>query len=128
MSQPWGIFLFAPGKASIGFFILRIMGPNAKYRKWLLYFLIAMIFIVNSIGCIITLVQCDPPRALWTPGLPAKCWKPTVQLHYNYFLAGEYLLDMFTFLILNRSSVEHYDRRCLGPPTYHNILEHEHEH
>ncbi|CAG8953110.1 hypothetical protein HYFRA_00003307 [Hymenoscyphus fraxineus] len=88
ISQPWGIFLFAPGKASVAFLILRIMGPKTVWRKWLLYFLIVMIFLVNSMGCIITFIQCDPPRALWTPGIPSTCWNPLVQARYNYFLAA----------------------------------------
>lgn len=89
ISQPWGIFLFAPGKAAVAILILRIMGPNSFWRKWILYFLIVTIFIINSLGCIITFAQCDPPRALWTPGLPAKCWNPLVQEHFNFFLAGK---------------------------------------
>ena len=88
ISQPWGIFLFATGKASVAILLLRIIGPNTLWRKWILYGVIASVFIVNSLGCIFTFVQCNPPRALWTPGLPAKCWNPNVQAHFNYFLAG----------------------------------------
>ncbi|TVY88369.1 hypothetical protein LAWI1_G008055 [Lachnellula willkommii] len=36
ISQPWGVFLFAPGKAAVAFLILRIMGPNTFWRKWFL--------------------------------------------------------------------------------------------
>ena len=90
VSQPWGIFLFATGKASVAILVLRIMGPNTFWRKWILYTVIGSVFVVNSLGCIFTFAQCDPPRALWTPGLPARCWDPTVQTHFNFFLAGKY--------------------------------------
>ena len=88
ISQPWGIFLFATGKTSVAILVLRIMGRTNFSRSWILYAVIVSVFIVNSLGCIFTFVQCDPPRALWTPDLPAHCWNPNVQEHYNYFLAG----------------------------------------
>lgn len=89
MSQPWGIFLFATGKSAVAILILRILGPTAFWRRLILYFFIVTIFIVNSLGCIFNFVQCNPPRALWTPGLPAECWKPSVQEHYDFFVAGK---------------------------------------
>ncbi|KAK0702006.1 hypothetical protein B0T26DRAFT_744917 [Lasiosphaeria miniovina] len=88
ISQPWAIFCFATGKASVAFLTLRFIGRNTFWRKWILYYIIVTIFIANGLGCIITFVQCDPPRALWTPDIPAKCWDPSVQLHYNYFLSA----------------------------------------
>lgn len=88
ISQPWGIFLFATGKSSVAILILRIIGKTKSSRTWILYAAIVSIFIVNSLGCIFTFVQCDPPKALWTPGLPAHCWNPDVQEHYNFFMAG----------------------------------------
>jgi hypothetical protein len=91
ISQPWAIFLFATGKASVAILILRFMSRNTVWRRALLYFIIGTIFIVNSLGCIFTFVQCDPPRALWNPTIKANCWDPSVQQNYNYFLAGESL-------------------------------------
>lgn len=91
ISQPWAIFLFATGKASVAILILRFMSRNTVWRRALLYFIIVTIFIINSLGCIFTFVQCDPPRALWNPTIKANCWDPSVQQNYNYFLAGESL-------------------------------------
>ncbi|KAM7200827.1 hypothetical protein V8F33_003758 [Rhypophila sp. PSN 637] len=114
LSQPWAIFLFATGKTSVALLTLRIIGGqksanslssggkfalsiNTKsryfWRRTALYFLIVSLFIVCSLGCIFTFVQCNPPRALWTPELLAPigsgtCWDPKVQLHFNYFLAS----------------------------------------
>ncbi|RWA07280.1 hypothetical protein EKO27_g7834 [Xylaria grammica] len=88
ISQPWGIFLFATGKASVASLTLRFVGPNSFWMKFVLYFIMVTIFIINSLGVIFTFVQCNPPRALWTPGLKASCWDPQVQTNFNYFLAA----------------------------------------
>lgn len=88
ISQPTAIFLFVPGKASIAMLTLRFMGRNTVWRRAILYWIIATIFIVNSLGVIFTFVQCDPPRAIWTPGLQSHCWDPKVQEHYNFFVAA----------------------------------------
>lgn len=90
ISQPWGIFLFASCKCAVAMLILRILGPQTYWRRLILYFFIMTIFIVNSLACILTIVQCNPPRALWTPGLPAECWNPSMQLHFNFFEAGRF--------------------------------------
>ncbi|KAK3365414.1 hypothetical protein B0H63DRAFT_112484 [Podospora didyma] len=102
ISQPWAIFTFATGKASVAFLTLRIIGRNTVWRKYMLWFIIATITIVNGLGCIITFVQCDPPRALWTPelALTASCWDPSVQLHYNYFLSAYNILVDIVLAVL----------------------------
>ena len=51
------------------------------------------VLIFNSVDCILTFVQCNPPRALWMPQLiasgEAKCWDSRVQADFAIFLAGE---------------------------------------
>lgn len=110
ISQPWAIFLFATGKASVAILILRFMSRNTVWRRALLYFIIGTIFIINSLGCIFTFVQCDPPRALWNPTIKAKCWDPSVQQNYNYFLAGELLGSFHNYESLLHT--ERNDGRC----------------
>ncbi|KAL7621418.1 hypothetical protein AAE478_008740 [Parahypoxylon ruwenzoriense] len=88
ISQPWAIFLFATGKASVAILILRFVGRNTVWRKYILYFIVVTIFIINSLGCILTFAQCNPPRALWVPGIQASCWDPEIQTNFNYFLAA----------------------------------------
>ncbi|KAK3390661.1 hypothetical protein B0H63DRAFT_121401 [Podospora didyma] len=100
IAQPWAVFSFATGKASVAFLILRFIGRNTVYRKYILYFTIATIFIVNGVGCITIFAQCDPPRALWTPETEAKCWDPIVQLHFNYFQAVWNILADIVLAIL----------------------------
>ncbi|KAI9655764.1 MAG: hypothetical protein M1821_005199 [Bathelium mastoideum] len=91
ITQPWGIFGFGTGKISVALLILRILGPNIFWRKWILYVTMAVVFTTTSLACILTFVQCDPPRALWTPQLVAEhkatCWNPKAQSDYAIFFS-----------------------------------------
>lgn len=95
VTQPWVIFGFATGKISVALLILRIIGPNSFWRRWILYFAMVTVFILNSIDCIITFTQCNPPKALWEPQLvaegKAKCWNPHIQADYAIFLSSTLL-------------------------------------
>lgn len=94
ITQPWVIFGFATGKISVALLILRIIGPKAFWRSWTLYFCMVTVFIFNTVDCIITFTQCNPPKALWTPSLvtsgDAKCWNPHIQSDYAIFLSCEF--------------------------------------
>jgi hypothetical protein len=89
ITQPWCIFGFATGKISVALLILRLIGPNTFWRKWTLYGSMITVFIFNVLACILTFVQCDPPRALWEPQLiatgQAKCWDSRIQSDYAIF-------------------------------------------
>ena len=112
ISQPWGIFLFATGNASVAILLLRIMGRTSFWRRLTMYGVIISVFITNSLGCIFTFVQCNPPRALWTSGLPAHCWNPHVQEHFNYFMAGTDYTPYSSLYLLTSGSME-YTPGCL---------------
>jgi len=103
-TQPWGIFGFATGKISVALLILRIMGPNSVWRKWMLYLSIVSVFIINALGCILTFVQCSPSYALWNPQLvatgQATCWDPKVQSDYAIFLSSWNILIDIVLAIL----------------------------
>ena len=90
ISQVWGIFGFATGKISVALLILRIIGPSSTWRKWILYITMASVFIINALGCIITFVQCDPPRALWAADMSSHCWDPKIQSDYAIFLSSKF--------------------------------------
>lgn len=90
ITQPWCIFGFATGKISVALLLLRIMGTRTKWRKIILYFIMISVFITNSIACIISFAQCNPPKALWNPQLaaiPGTCWEPHVQSDYAIFMS-----------------------------------------
>lgn len=118
ITQPWAIFGFATGKISVALLILRLIGPNTVWRKWILYVSMVSVLIFNSVDCIITFAQCDPPRALWTPELivsgEAKCWDSTVQADYAIFLSGERSLPvasspLIILMLMLMRSLEHHD-------------------
>lgn len=87
--QDVGIFSYVTGKASVGFLILRFLGPKSIWRKWTIWTVMIFTLIVNSINCIITFAQCDPPRALWEHGVTAHCWNPQVQEGFAIFQSSE---------------------------------------
>ena len=83
ISQPFGIMAIGIAKASVACQILRFQSPN-KWRTRVLYFIAWSITLLSVFNCILTFVQCNPPRALWTPELAAigKCWPPQIFTDY----------------------------------------------
>ena len=71
--QAAGIFSFATAKASVGCLILRFLGPKGSWRRWLIWRVMILTFVLNSVNCILTLAQCSPPRALWDHSIKAHC-------------------------------------------------------
>ena len=86
VAQPFGIMALAFAKMSVAFLLLRLIGPNTVWRKRFLYFSIVSTFCFSVICCVLTFVQCDPPRALWEAVPGAKCWNPKAQSDYAIFL------------------------------------------
>jgi hypothetical protein len=82
--QTLGIFAFGSGKVSVGCSILRLLPPSSIWRKWIIWFTIVFTFVFNCLNCILTFTQCDPPKALWQPDVPHKCWDPSIQLKISY--------------------------------------------
>lgn len=85
--QVLGIFSYVTAKASVGYLILRLLPPKSRWRKWIIWSVIILTFIINSLDCIFTFLQCDPPKALWEINTPAHCWNPKVQSDFAIFVA-----------------------------------------
>ncbi|KAL9118844.1 MAG: hypothetical protein Q9187_004601 [Circinaria calcarea] len=83
--QPFGIMALGTSKISVAFLLLRIFGPNTVWRRWFLYVTMVITFLVNALACIISFVQCNPPRALWETVPGARCWDPSSQANYSTF-------------------------------------------
>ena len=93
LAQPCAIFALFTSKASVALLVLRLLGPNEKRYKYLLYFIIVTVFIFNSLGVVFTFVQCTPVEALWNHKIQFTCWDPEVQADYDYFNGGECLFS-----------------------------------
>ena len=74
ITQPFFVANFGVSKLATSLLILRLLGPNSKARKWFLYIIMSFTSVLTICFCIFIYAQCNPPRALWTPGLPARCW------------------------------------------------------
>ncbi|MCJ1266413.1 hypothetical protein MMC22_006298 [Lobaria immixta] len=88
MIQPFGIMALATAKISVAFTMLRIISSVNIWRRRFLYFCMISTFLTCAVGAILTFVQCNPPRALWTFVPGATCWNPRVQSNYAIFSAS----------------------------------------
>ncbi|MCJ1428133.1 hypothetical protein MMC29_006041 [Sticta canariensis] len=80
--------VLATAKISVAFTMLRIISSANVWRKRFLYFCIGSTFLISATAAILTFVQCNPPRALWTFVPGATCWDPRVQSNYSIFTAS----------------------------------------
>ncbi|KZZ87551.1 integral membrane protein [Moelleriella libera RCEF 2490] len=100
ISQPPAIALFATSKTSVGLLQLRLIKLTNAWRRYIIYGVIVTVFVANVIIIIFTFAQCSPARALWTPSLEGKCWKPDVQLHISFFGAALNILADVVLAVL----------------------------
>ncbi|KAI0169838.1 hypothetical protein GGR52DRAFT_592426 [Hypoxylon sp. FL1284] len=81
ISQSCGIAAQTTGKVAVCFLLLRIFGAVSRYRKYLIWWVMALNVVVGSLSIIITYVQCRDPAALWDPDVRARteCWDTGAQ-------------------------------------------------
>ncbi|KAL8687846.1 MAG: hypothetical protein Q9218_006091 [Villophora microphyllina] len=91
MSQPFGALASAVGKSSIGFLMLRIMGPQTVWQKRVIYSQLAVYMIITILDIILIFAQCSPPRALWEKVPDSKCWNPVVSTDITILQSGQAL-------------------------------------
>ncbi|CAG8948675.1 hypothetical protein HYFRA_00001795 [Hymenoscyphus fraxineus] len=78
ISQAFGITAPALGKVSVGFLMVRIMGPRDRWQRLLLYCSLAVYGVFSALIVIFTYAQCNPTSALWDGNPEAKCWNRKV--------------------------------------------------
>lgn len=78
-------------KMSICFLVLRIQG-NAKWLRWSLWIVMALMVVTTLEASISLLAECDPVRGYWDRGLveqgKASCHTPEVRIYSIYVQAG----------------------------------------
>jgi hypothetical protein len=79
IAQVFGIMAFAAVKISVSLLIMRIITLNNVWMRYVLWFVMGSMALFSVLDCIFNFVQCDPPRALWEPNIPHKCWDSRVQ-------------------------------------------------
>ena len=107
---PLGIMSQAFGKASVAFFILRLMSPATAWRRRFLYINMGLYALASVLNCIFTFVQCSPVTALWEMVPNAKCWNTNTYLDFSIFQSCKLSILMISFLDWLRCSV----RRLYG--------------
>lgn len=88
ISQPLGILASAFGKCSVAQFILRLIGPNAVWRRRCLWAASGLTLASCIVAVGLTLGQCQPTRALWDIVPGAKCWNPSIDTDFSVFAGG----------------------------------------
>ncbi|KAI6915214.1 hypothetical protein D0869_00935 [Hortaea werneckii] len=82
-------------KMSICFLVLRIQG-NAKWLRWSLWIVMALMVVTTLEASISLLAECDPVRGYWDRGLveqrKASCHTPEVRIYSIYVQAGYSML------------------------------------
>ncbi|MCJ1309425.1 hypothetical protein MMC25_003084 [Agyrium rufum] len=93
ISQGPAIMAVGFGKISVGVFLLRILGPDDKWQRLTLYFVMITSFITASGALLVSYIQCSPVSKLWNPFEEGHCWAPDVQVDLALFFAS-YLTAM----------------------------------
>ena len=91
IAQPFAVFNFGVSKIAVACVILRILPPDEKRLRWILFTLIAFTGICAILGAIFVFVHCNPPSLLWMgdPKNPSlSCWNPTSYYDWTLFQAG----------------------------------------
>ena len=72
-----GILSFTIPKFAVVILIKDLLSPSRKHviAIWILAGVSA---VLTALCIVFVYAQCDPPRALWTIGLKARCWDPVV--------------------------------------------------
>jgi len=122
--QEIALFSYVTGKASVGCLILRFLGPKTFWRRWIIWGVMILTLISNSINCILTLVQCDPPKALWDHSVKGKCWNPQIQEDFALFVAGIKPITQGPSPLADAFLSRKYNSRCRAcPAPCYNLLE-----
>ena len=75
-------------KISIGILLLRIFGTK-RMTRWVIYSIIAFVFVTTVISDALVLAQCRPLHKLWNHTAQGSCWSPQVLINIGYFNGGK---------------------------------------
>ncbi|KAK4166984.1 hypothetical protein QBC43DRAFT_11845 [Cladorrhinum sp. PSN259] len=93
-----GILSYTVPKFAVVILIRDLLSPSRKHLAaiWIL----AGCSAVLTVLCIVFVyAQCDPPRALWTIGLKARCWDPVVLIATSIAASASSALFDFWFAL-----------------------------
>lgn len=89
LTQTFGLAGGALGRISFIVFIIGLLVQKRSHRI-ILWILVGLQVIINSIFIIILFVQCPGhASAIWDHSGKAKCWDLHVQAYYGYFQGGK---------------------------------------
>lgn len=83
-AQSLAIMACTLGKTSFAVTLLRIVVQ--PWAKWILWFIIITMNIVNVLAAIFVFVQCKDPRNLWDKNIHSECWPVDVFTNFSLFV------------------------------------------
>ncbi|KAI0468813.1 hypothetical protein F4859DRAFT_516565 [Xylaria cf. heliscus] len=85
IAQPFGIIALGTGKLAVGLLLLRLIPTTTKWMRRIVWVLMSITMLTNTLSVILTFAQCRNPAALWDPDLRAstQCWDPKVQTDFS---------------------------------------------
>lgn len=86
IAQPFGAVACAAAKTSVAGLTLRIAGPNAFWRRWVLYIGVFILWAFTVADVSLKFAQCKPVRANWDVEiLPTDkhCWNPSLSANVS---------------------------------------------
>jgi len=90
IAQPSSIMAPTFGRISFAMMLLNFAGLS-RSRKLILYIIIFLQIVSNSLCFIFILVQCKPIQLLWDKSLKGTCWDLTFQEYFGYYDGCELL-------------------------------------
>lgn len=103
IAQTMAVMSCTLGKTSFAVTLLRIVVQ--RWARWLLWFIIITMNIVNVLTAIFVFVQCEDPRNLWDKDIPSKCWHVDVFTHFSLFVGCKFVSpSLFTLMLTNIAS------------------------
>ena len=92
-AQSLAIMACTLGKTSFAVTLLRIVVQ--PWAKWILWFIIVTMNIVNVLAAIFVFTQCKDPRNLWDKSIPSECWPVDVFTNFSLFVGCKWTLVSF---------------------------------
>lgn len=79
-------------KFSIAILLLRVFGTK-RFVRWIIYSIMAFVFVTTVISFSMVLAQCRPLDKLWNKKAPGTCWSPQTVIDIGYYNGGKLLAN-----------------------------------
>ncbi|KAF2874067.1 hypothetical protein BDV95DRAFT_592203 [Massariosphaeria phaeospora] len=117
IAQPFGTFAAVFGRVSLALLLLSIVG-NKVWRKWVLWSLVYLQFVIGTVYVVVTFTQCRPLPRLWDKKVHGNCWNILVQRDVAYFQSSfnvvtDFILAAFPAFVIWELNIKKQEKISL---------------